>query len=302
MKNLRYNLLTAVIIALGLSLSGACSIIKHKEVNPVAKPLEKVTQKEVIELEEQPLVEADQALVSGQYAQALDIYKTQLDREPDNKKIQAAASGALEEIKRQSDQARIQDRHALAMDGYLLLLKDYDYFSRILPDLSFSPEELEQHLRECRLGNYLTQIEQSLKAKKYEQASNLLLEASKESPGDVRLKKQAERLLTELKSSGDKSLADLDFARAGWYYGLARKNWTKFKAYTGQLSFKLEDLSSAIKVCSQQLTNQGMIEYRKGNLKGAISIWESILTFDPENEQIKKAIQTARAQLQQIKG
>jgi cytochrome c-type biogenesis protein CcmH/NrfG len=44
-----------------------------------------------------------------------------------------------------------------------------------------------------------------------------------------------------------------------------------------------------------------MVEYRKGNLKGAISVWESLLAFDPDNEQIKKAIETARAQLQQIK-
>ena len=286
---------------LGLFLFGACSIIKHKEVTPEAKPPEKIAEKEVIQPEDQPLAEADQALAAGHYAQALDIYKTWLDRKPDNKKIQAAARGTLAEIKTQADQARVQGRYTLAIDSYNLLLKNYDYFSRVLSDLSFSSGELEQNLKECRLGNYLNQIDQSLKVKKYEQASNLLLEALKENPGEARLKKQAERLLAELKSSGDQSLTDRDFARAGWYYGLAKKNWPKFKASTGGLNFKLEDLNSAMRTCSQQLTNQGMVEYRKGNLKGAISVWESLLAFDPDNEQIKKAIETARAQLQQIK-
>ena len=210
--------------------------------------------------------------------------------------------GNEEEIKKKADEARSQKQYSLAMDGYLLLFKNFDYFSHFIPDLSFNSKEIEQYLKECRLENYLVQIDQSLKAKKYEQVSSLLQEALKANPGEPRLKKQIEKLLVELKSSGDRSLADLDFARAGWHYGLAKKNWSKFKSHTSSLPFKLEDLDSGLKTCSQQLTNQGLVEYRKGNLKGAISIWESILTFDPDNEQIKKAISTARAQLQQIKG
>ncbi len=302
MRNSWFKLLAVILVFLFLGLSGACSIIKHKETRTVPKPEARASQREVIEPEEQPLVEADQALASGQYARALDIYKTQLELKPESKKIQAAARGALEEIKKKADEARSQKQYSLAMDGYLLLFKNFDYFSHFIPDLSFNSKEIEQYLKECRLENYLAQIDQSLKAKKYEQVSNLLQEALKANPGEPRLKKQIEKLLVELKSSGDRSLADLDFARAGWHYGLAKKNWSKFKSYTSSLPFKLEDLDSGLKTCSQQLTNQGLVEYRKGNLKGAISIWESILTFDPDNEQIKRAIQTARAQLQQIKG
>jgi len=302
MRNSRCKLLSIILISLLLGLTGACSIIKHQETRTAAKPEGRESQREVSEPEEQLLAEAEEALASGLYAQVLDIYKAQFDRKPQNQKIQAAARDALEEIKKKADEARIKNHYSLAMDRYLLLLKNYDYFHRVIPDLSFNSEEIEQCLKECRLGNYLAQIDQSLKAKKYEQASSLLLEALKASPGEPRVKNQIERLLVELKSSGDQSLADLDFARAGEYYSLAKKNWSKFKSYTGSLSFKLEDLDSAIKTCSQQLTNRGLVEYRKGNLKGAISIWESILDFDPGNEQIKKAIETARAQLQEIKG
>jgi len=302
MRNSRCKWLAIILVSLLLGLTGACSIIKHQETRTAAKPEGTESQREVSGPEEQLLAEAEEALASGQYAQVLDIYKAQFDRKPQNQKIQAAARGALEEIKKKADEARSQKHYSLAMGGYLLLLKNYDYFSHLVPDLSFNSKEIEQYLKECRLENYLAQIDQSLKAKKYEQVSSLLQEALKASPGEPRLKKQIEKLLVELKSSGDSSLADLDFAQAGEYYSLAKKNWSKFKGYTGSLSFKLEDLDSGLKTCSQQLTNQGLVEYRKGNLKGAISIWETILTFDPENEQIKKAISTARAQLQQIKG
>jgi hypothetical protein len=41
-------------------------------------------------------------------------------------------------------------------------------------------------------------------------------------------------------------------------------------------------------------------EYRKGNLAGAISIWKSILEFDPNNADIMKAINTATIQLKNL--
>jgi hypothetical protein len=63
----------------------------------------------------------------------------------------------------------------------------------------------------------------------------------------------------------------------------------------------LKELNGAIRECSNYLTNQGLIKYREGNLKEGIDIWESLLSFQPENEEIKKAIQTARDQLSKIK-
>ncbi len=66
-------------------------------------------------------------------------------------------------------------------------------------------------------------------------------------------------------------------------------------------NLNLEEIEKDIKECSRNLTNLGIIEYRKGNLKEALAIWGQILVFEPDNEEIKKAIQTARAQLEKIK-
>jgi hypothetical protein len=52
------------------------------------------------------------------------------------------------------------------------------------------------------------------------------------------------------------------------------------------------------------LSQRALDEYRKGNLAAAISLWKSILAFDPDNAAIVKAIKTATLQqknLEQIK-
>jgi hypothetical protein len=41
-------------------------------------------------------------------------------------------------------------------------------------------------------------------------------------------------------------------------------------------------------------------QYRKGNLAEAIAVWQGILLFDPDNIEIKKAIDTATEQLKKL--
>ena len=50
----------------------------------------------------------------------------------------------------------------------------------------------------------------------------------------------------------------------------------------------------------ESLTKTGLREYRNGNLAKAIAVWESLLEFDPDNEEIKKAVKTAKTQLNEI--
>ncbi|MCK7476805.1 MAG: tetratricopeptide repeat protein [Candidatus Moduliflexus flocculans] len=64
---------------------------------------------------------------------------------------------------------------------------------------------------------------------------------------------------------------------------------------------KRERLVEVINVCRQGLTNSGLAEYRKGNLEKAIEIWDSLLAFDPGNAEIKKAVETAKAQLEKLR-
>lgn len=51
---------------------------------------------------------------------------------------------------------------------------------------------------------------------------------------------------------------------------------------------------------SSHLSQRALDEYRKGNLAVAISIWKSILVFDPNNAGVVKSIDTATIQLKNL--
>jgi hypothetical protein len=59
-------------------------------------------------------------------------------------------------------------------------------------------------------------------------------------------------------------------------------------------------LDKAIETCRKILFEDGLEKYRSGNLSQAISIWRNILTFDPENLEVKKATDKAIRQARNL--
>ena len=60
-------------------------------------------------------------------------------------------------------------------------------------------------------------------------------------------------------------------------------------------------MEDGLKKCRVQLTRDGLDLYRQGKLKEAIAIWQGLLEFDPDNIEIRKAVDTATEQLKTIK-
>ncbi|OGP78142.1 MAG: hypothetical protein A2V86_03085 [Deltaproteobacteria bacterium RBG_16_49_23] len=59
------------------------------------------------------------------------------------------------------------------------------------------------------------------------------------------------------------------------------------------MSLKSDRKNAKIESCRKILFENGLAQYRSGNLNQAISVWRSILTFDPQNQEVKKAVDTA---------
>ena len=96
-----------------------------------------------------------------------------------------------------------------------------------------------------------------------------------------------------------------DYALAGKVSGLLLRNIDSIEAVGGQAAgggSTRRELEETIRACSSGLTNGGLVEYRKGNLESAIILWDELLGFDPGNAEIKKAVETAKAQLGKLKG
>jgi tetratricopeptide (TPR) repeat protein len=103
-----------------------------------------------------------------------------------------------------------------------------------------------------------------------------------------------------------KSIADTDYQKgdveeAGIDYSILLESGITTRDFAGTLSFDDDYLNRQIKACSKALMERGLMKYREEKLDEAIEIWKKALFFDPDNENIKNALETAAAQLHQLK-
>jgi hypothetical protein len=68
----------------------------------------------------------------------------------------------------------------------------------------------------------------------------------------------------------------------------------------GSSPFNRETLTAKIKTCKKNLFENGLEQYRSGNLDQAISIWKGILTFDPGDQGIQMVVDKATLQLENL--
>jgi hypothetical protein len=106
--------------------------------------------------------------------------------------------------------------------------------------------------------------------------------------------------LEVIKTVADKAFDKEDFALAGKTYDVLRKNYSRFNGFAQTLSFDKAHLNTRLSHCKRSLSTQGFQEYRKGNLGGAIVLWQSLLAIDPDNADIKGAVRTAMLQKKNI--
>ena len=102
--------------------------------------------------------------------------------------------------------------------------------------------------------------------------------------------------IENITSAADKALDKEDFASAGRNYDVLLKNYAYFKGFEKKLSFNSTHLNEKLGYCKKALFKQGFQEYRKGNLSGAIALWQDLLAIDPQNTDIKESLRTAKLQ------
>jgi tetratricopeptide (TPR) repeat protein len=113
---------------------------------------------------------------------------------------------------------------------------------------------------------------------------------------DQDLVKEYVKSIEDIKSAADKASDKEDCASAGRKYHVLLKNYPRFKGFEKRLSFNSSYLNIKLTHCKQSLSRQGFQEYRKGNLSGAIAVWQDLLAIDPHNKEIKDALRTAKLQ------
>ncbi|MGO9136062.1 MAG: hypothetical protein ACLP9S_12330 [Syntrophales bacterium] len=141
-----------------------------------------------------------------------------------------------------------------------------------------------------------THAKKFMDAGEYQKAIDAYNVEYRKRPQVPSLVKEYVKSLEDIKSTADKELEEEDFASAGRNYNVLLKNYSRFKNFDKKLSFNRTYLNTKLSHCKQSLSKQGFQEYRKGNLSGAIALWQSLLAIDPRNKEIKEALRIAKLQ------
>ena len=149
----------------------------------------------------------------------------------------------------------------------------------------------EQMQRQAGHADMQAQLE--LEAGEFQKAIDIYKEVYQKHPQDPTVRSSYIKTLESIKSSGDRAFEKNKFELAGCIYQTLLKHVSSVTYLSRSFSFGREVLTVKIKSCKKILFENGLEQYRSGNLNQAISIWKSILSFDSENQEIKKAVDIA---------
>lgn len=246
------------------------------------------------------------ALAAGDCGKALELYQKLYEKDRANGRVVSRYAAVIEEVKAFADEAESKGGYAAAQGAYRLLADRWDGFSALAPRLSFRKDDLEANAKDCLLALSERQFRRDIVAGDHAKALEAYQAALRDYPGDKTIKARYLKGVAEISGIAAEALGSGDYALAGRLDGLLLKHADSFAAAgdaaeAGGVPSR-RSLQGALKACSTGLTNSGLAEYRKGNLESAISLWNGLLAFDPGNAEIRKAVETARAQLNKLKG
>jgi tetratricopeptide (TPR) repeat protein len=249
-----------------------------------------------------PLIfRSQQYLKAGNFQEAIDTCQATHEKYPEAKPVLDNYVKILLEIKNSAERFFETKDYPSAISIYVLLAKNWPRIQKIEKSLPFSHEWLNVRLRDSKNRVSEAQARQALEAADSDKAVEIYKARYLENPDDAEWLGSFVALLEEIKRVGDGAWSKENFVAAGRAYASLSKNFKSFDKFQASLSFSEKSLDEGIKNCRTELNKKALELYRKEKLGEAISIWQDILIFDPENLETKKAVETATLQLKKIK-
>jgi tetratricopeptide (TPR) repeat protein len=245
--------------------------------------------------------EAHQELRSGDFQKALDTYQLAYKKYPKDSEMLKNYIGTIESMKAQGDEAFGRENFAQAQITYDLLLKNFSRFSDFANLLSFKENFLVTRLKMSRMLQAEKQAQSSLKSGDFQKGIDIYRSLIQQYPSDTTVRNLYISILESIKGQADLDFKRKDFAPAGRTYRILLRNYSSLSHLKRYLSYNAGLLDTGIENCRKILFEDGLDHYRSGNLSQAISIWRDILTFDPENLEVKKATNKAIIQTGNLK-
>ncbi len=236
-------------------------------------------------------MQAQMELEAGKFQKAIDIQKGIYQKYQEDPTVRSGYIKILESIKSSGDRAFERNDFALAGNIYEILAKNWSHFADFSQSLSFSRNFLEKKVRTSRCLYVEKQVRAYLETGDFKKALDIQEFFQKYSQ-DSTVRNDYIKTLESIKDRADQAFERNDFALAGYIYQLLLKHISLATPMGRRLSLDREVLTKKIKSCKKILFENGLEQYRSGDLNQAISIWKSILAFDPENQEIRRTVNT----------
>jgi len=244
--------------------------------------------------------EAHQNLRSGDFQEALDTYQLAYKKYPKDSEVLKNYIETIESMKAQGDNAFDTEKFVQAQITYDLLLKNFPQFNNFANLLSFKKNFLVTRLKRSRMLQAEKETQTFLKSGDFQKGIDIYKDLFQQYPWDKTVRNRYVSLLESIKGQADLDFKRKDFAPAGRTYRILLKNYPSFSHLERFLSYNAGLLDTGIETCRKILFEDGLEQYRSGNLSQAISTWRNILTFDPENPEVKKAKDKAILQAENL--
>jgi tetratricopeptide (TPR) repeat protein len=244
--------------------------------------------------------EAHQKLRSGDFQKALDTYQLAYKKYPKDSEMLKNYIETIESMKGQGDEAFDRENFVQAQITYDLLLKNFPRFSDFANLLSFKKNFLVKRLKMSRMLPAEKQARSCLKSRDVQKGIDIYSGLIQQYSWDTTVRNGYVSLLESIKSQADLDFKRKDFSNAGRTYRILLKNYSSLSHLERFLSYNAGLLDTEIETCRKILFEDGLEQYRSGNVSQAISIWRNILTFDPENLEVKKAMSRAIRQARKL--
>jgi len=159
---------------------------------------------------------------------------------------------------------------------------------------------VKKEQRQTQINKATRQAQQDVETEDFQRAIDAYEKIIQKYPNDLTLQSGYIKILESINKRADRTLEKGDFPQAGRAYSILLRDFPSSKQLSQALTYNKTILMEKIGTCRMILFEKALHEYRSGDLNQAIFIWKTILTFDPENQEIKKMLDIATAQSENL--
>ncbi len=159
-----------------------------------------------------------------------------------------------------------------------------------------SAEGKYQLSQERRLAVLRKKVNPLLKKKHFRRALELVCERHQANQPLDGMEKEYIVAVNGLLEIGEDAMSSSDYGFAGQNFKAVLDAYPAESKLVGKIKSSEKGLKAYLETCSNELMEQGLEQYRRGELEKAIKTWKTIIVFSADHKGAEKAISTATVQ------